>query len=281
LAQELYSWTDRWRAIGGRSTTYLINEASQEESAYGHDRQTKAGYYARRADIAAKGGCFPVTDQGKADCVREERDAARQGIHDEYDLEAQRVTSVWTRYMGIAAMIGMGVGIFSLTLIFVTFREARRTADEAKRSADAAHDANRAWLKGRAEFQMRPFIEGDTVVFLLAVELQNVGVSPAILTEGIDVAACVCVHPLNPTWAMEAALQKIDRHFYGSRPNRGKTIFPDGSYKYTLELRAKIEPAVTPVGIDVAIPPDWPYTDDDLVAFIAIGVWYKSAGGEG
>jgi hypothetical protein len=48
--------------------------------------------------------------------------------------------------MGVAAIIAMFVGIVGVGLIYTTFHETRRSADEAKRSADAFIDAERGRL---------------------------------------------------------------------------------------------------------------------------------------
>ena len=69
-----------------------------------------------------------LSPAAKHDCIHEAADTAREGQHDERDLEAQLVTSVWTHYMGLAAIGGTAFGIIGIFLVLATFRETKRSA---------------------------------------------------------------------------------------------------------------------------------------------------------
>ena len=53
------------------------------------------------------------------------------------DLVAQQRSALWTSIMGVTAIVGLTASIIGVWLVYATFRETRRTADEARRSADA------------------------------------------------------------------------------------------------------------------------------------------------
>ena len=119
------------------TTAWLVSSANELQLGYQQHAKTGADGYTNRANIAAESRCLVLSPEAASGCIREEREAARQGRRDEYDLEAQRTMAVWTQYMGIAAIVGMGVGIFGIGLIFVTFRETRRAAEAAHKTHNA------------------------------------------------------------------------------------------------------------------------------------------------
>lgn len=167
-------------AIAGGGGLWIYSDANRLQSAYEHQAKEKAQRYADRADIAVKRHCGPLLAQAARDCRREEYAAARQGQHDEYDLQAQLVTSVWTKAMGLAALVGMVVGIFGVGLIYVTFRETRRAAKSAENSLEHARDTAKRQL--RAYLVAKSFrISGVLVDHTPRVmfELKNVGQTPA------------------------------------------------------------------------------------------------------
>lgn len=102
-----------------------------------HQAAEKAAKYANTTDIAVQsegvGISAPPTDGG----IAEPRDSDREGQRNEYDLEAQQVMANWTRVMGQAAIIGMGIGTVGLFLIFTTFLETSKAADSANKTYQA------------------------------------------------------------------------------------------------------------------------------------------------
>lgn len=171
-------------AFSGGSGWMLYNEADRLETAYEQRAKDKARYYADRAHIAAKGHCARLPPPAQRQCIREERDAARQGTHDEYDLQAQLVTSVWTRHMGIAAIIGMAVGMFGVGLIFATFRATRKGVEAAQKTHEAFVALERPRLKISAG---DIFSEGRRLIIVLRAEntgkaagyVEQIGSTPA------------------------------------------------------------------------------------------------------
>lgn len=121
-------------------------QASAEETRAHVEAQDRAADEANAAGIGVIAKCV-VAELSEEDCAAEAEREARPDQRDEYDLEAQRTMAAWTRAMGIAALIGMGVGIAGLGLIYTTFRETRRQAQIAQQNLQAFYESERAILR--------------------------------------------------------------------------------------------------------------------------------------
>lgn len=100
-------------------------------------------------------------------CRREIEDSYRDYYKEARDLEAQRTTAIWTAFMGAAALLGMAVSIIGVGLVFITFREARRS--------------NLIAMSDR-----KPSLDADTIVFheqgesiKVQIDIKNFGQSEA------------------------------------------------------------------------------------------------------
>lgn len=157
---------------------WLISEATESQRAYQQRSKAEADGYASRADIATKGRCLDLPANAQQQCAQEKSETARQGRRNEYDLEAQQTMAVWTRYMGIAAIIGMAVGIFGVGLIYVTFRETRRAAASAQNTHQAFVAVERPRLIARAR---GCYYDADKRRVIVQIEAENIGKSTAHL----------------------------------------------------------------------------------------------------
>ncbi len=161
----------------------IYTDADRLQRSYEQSAAEKARDYTSRANVNRERRCLRLRSQAKQDCIREESEAARQGQHDEYDLQAQLVTSAWTRAMGIAAIIGMTFGIIGVGLVFITFRETRRAADASAKTYSAFTQLERARVIARTSnvYWNPPHI------MAVKITLSNVGRSTAtILTAHCD-----------------------------------------------------------------------------------------------
>lgn len=180
--------------IAAMAWIWIYPAASYLDHAYQREADEQAEYYAKRSDIAATNRCSAIPTPGRAQCMAEERDAARSSQRNEYDLAAQRTMAVWTRAMGLAALVAMAVGVVGVGLVFVTFRETRRganaaasSAEYAARSAKAAVDQHRAWLKVQAlsiskvTFSKAMNRDGqpEYISATISIDMENVGATPA------------------------------------------------------------------------------------------------------
>jgi len=142
---------------------------TQYQLAADRDEQQQASAAGERIELECS-----VLEPSFAECVQQIEQEASQAQQGRDDLHAQRTMAVWTRAMGIAAIIGMSVGVLGLGLIFYTFRETRRAA-EAGRDANAiARDQQRARIVPFARWEPVNLNEGQIVL-----GCENVGFSPA------------------------------------------------------------------------------------------------------
>ena len=95
-------------------------------------RSEAAKVYQDDAYISDSCEIAPVAVSTKPQCLNAEREAAKEGQRSNSDLEAQQTVAVWTQAMGKAAILGTGVGIVGLFLIFTTFWETRRAANASR-----------------------------------------------------------------------------------------------------------------------------------------------------
>lgn len=124
----------------------VSQQARYEQAAVDH-----ADEYARHAHEKAEKPCRLLTGSEQAKCAanadREEQDQSRDKRREYDDLVAQQTSALWTGIMGLAAITGMILSVVGVGLVYATFRETRRTANEAARSADAFIATERGWLK--------------------------------------------------------------------------------------------------------------------------------------
>ncbi|QLC25771.1 hypothetical protein HFP57_12590 [Parasphingopyxis algicola] len=110
------------------------------------EAEENANEYGDSTHIAVECEAADIVSASADQCIDTEREAAQQAERNERDLEAQKTMAVWTQVMGKAAIIGMGVGIVGLMLIFTTFWETRKAADSAAATYDAYVSIERAKL---------------------------------------------------------------------------------------------------------------------------------------
>lgn len=185
--QRIVKWFRRWGTalavavaiisalgVGG----YLFVETERATLQYKHRAAQKAEEYRERARVETQTRCFLVPGlENIAECSREEDEAARQGQHDEYDLQAQRETVAWTRAMGVAALIAMVAGIIGIGLVFLTFKATRR-------AADSATDTYKAFVNvERGRLVVAPLMIGHFAEHILSVQarITNIGKSGATI----------------------------------------------------------------------------------------------------
>ena len=82
--------------------------------------------------------CAPLPNEAESNCRREVEDSYRDYYKESRDLEAQRVTAMWTALMGSAALVGMVFSIIGVGLVFATFQQTLKQAAEIKESVASA-----------------------------------------------------------------------------------------------------------------------------------------------
>ena len=178
---------------------WLWSGASSQEASYKTEAQDRADDYAHAARTEAQNACIAAKAPQLAECVQNRTQDLRPEQRQEYDLEAQRIMAAWTRAMGIAAIIGMAVSILGVGLIFVTFQETRRAANEANRTANEAEKTRLAYVareRGHLRFSRThaniaadPPLGERLTVWLV---FENIGVSVAeIVSISFDIGDSV------------------------------------------------------------------------------------------
>jgi hypothetical protein len=160
---------------------YRAAEAEQIDIALQANEQAQIQDDQARREIER--GCQNLPGPGeRIDCeqqAHQEPDKAKREIR---DLEAQQTMALWTRYMGLAAIIGTTVGIIGVGLIFFTFKETRRTAEIADRNHRAFALFESAVLV--IEFAKPPsfFVEDGKMHMRFRLKCTNAGRTSAFVT---------------------------------------------------------------------------------------------------
>ncbi|TCM18155.1 hypothetical protein EDF56_105505 [Novosphingobium sp. PhB165] len=121
-------------------------------------------------------GCAVATEDRRSDLCAQWKaaDAA----------QASANWTLWTVWLGLFGLcIGFGTLIAAAIAAFWAKRAAEYTkagAVEAKRSADAAKEANRPWLRMEIEEAGRLHVESDYLSVFCDVSIDNFGNSPAL-----------------------------------------------------------------------------------------------------
>ena len=123
----------------------LSRDAEFQRQADDHSRK-----YAAYAQEQIRENCFPLSGVHKANCISEKRHDYREDRREERDLVAQRNSANWAYIMGAAAVLGMVLSAVGVVLVWITFRETRRTAqiayDALEHEKATALAINRPWL---------------------------------------------------------------------------------------------------------------------------------------
>lgn len=127
----------------------LAKQAEYERASYERSREYTADTYG-----PAYNACLRLSGVSQVDCIAQTHQERRENTRQEDDLVAQQTMSVWTFLMGGAAIVGMLLSAVGVYLVYSTFQEAKRTAN-------AAVDANELALR-LANTQMRAWIGFDS-----------------------------------------------------------------------------------------------------------------------
>jgi hypothetical protein len=153
-------------AIGWGWNYGLVQERSYEQEAgEAHAAQTKNGCLQMvRGPLVKKADGEPCAPNEKA---QQENDNRRDYV----GLVAQRSSALWAKIMGIAALIGMGLSLVGVALVWTTFRETRKANTI---SSESMHRQLRAYITvDQAEHEQEDTEECVTLT------INNSGATPA------------------------------------------------------------------------------------------------------
>lgn len=133
------------------------------------------------------------------DCLKKVQPSMRMRISErrrEYDdLVAQQTSAHWTALMGFTALLGLLVSAGGILLVFRTFEETKRTADEAMRAADVAEASRQAYVEAERGLvvvlaatggptNIETWAEaGSTIDYNASITVKNLGPAMARSTE--------------------------------------------------------------------------------------------------
>jgi len=150
-------------------------DAVRNQNAAEVEAQQRATEYASDARAVTTPTCI-ASKLSATQCNREIREIARPDQRNEYDLEAQRTMAAWTRAMGLAAIVGMAVGIFGLGLIYKTWDATREAAENSRKTLQAYIGKERAFVRPTSAFVALSANALDPAHGLI-IKFENVGLS--------------------------------------------------------------------------------------------------------
>lgn len=109
------------------------------------DNQTRE--YTAYTDQEIRKACLRLPPVDKQECAAKARHEQRAYQRNEQDLVAQRQSALWAYIMGAAAVIGMGLSVIGVILVWTTFRETRRTAVIAQKNLEVFQQAERGFVR--------------------------------------------------------------------------------------------------------------------------------------
>jgi hypothetical protein len=130
-------WSLRETAIAV-SALFLLGPVTlgiTQQAGYDDAARQKTAEYARYADQDVAEACRGVANVELVHCFSDARIKAelqkRDYEHEQADLVAQRTAALWTAIMGFAAVIGMGLSVLGVYLVWTTFRETKKANEIA------------------------------------------------------------------------------------------------------------------------------------------------------
>ena len=127
-------------ALASAAVAYAIIHGLKEQSVYEQEARDGHTVYSRNSRAQIEHPCFGMAAPKRADCIAEARYQQAERENDnrrEYaDLVAQRTSALWTKIMGIAALVGMLLSSMGVILVWTTFRETRRAAEVSEKNLD-------------------------------------------------------------------------------------------------------------------------------------------------
>jgi hypothetical protein len=161
----------------------VFHERGYQQEAANNTRQY-AAYAEYKVGEACAGVAAPQLSHCRAEARAEGELEKRQYEHDEADLIAQRKAALWTSIMGIAALLGMGLSIVGVVLVYVTFRATRDGNKISERIGEAQTRAYMSVTACKLTFRdgkpsIRPTIRNSGQSPALAVRWQGtIHISP-------------------------------------------------------------------------------------------------------
>lgn len=134
-------------------------------------------------------------------------------------LYAQKDQVSWAKYMFFATFGSIVLSVIGFLLLW-------RTLHHTRRSADAAHDANKPWIEAVVTEKLAFRFHPKLTRIELMISLRNRGNSPAT---GVMARAILVAVPEDYHSEQNVAIARLEEmmdHWDSSQPDRGMAIFP-------------------------------------------------------
>ena len=162
---------------------YAVNHGLQQQALYDQEARDAHAEYAKYSRAEIEQSCVALAAPKKAECIRkatpEYEKQENDNRREQADLVAQRTSALWTKIMGLAALIGMALSAVGVWLVKITFDETRNANTIAR---DAYLADNRAWLVVSDVLASPIGCEirnGQKMFFFeVSVIIKNIGTSP-------------------------------------------------------------------------------------------------------
>jgi hypothetical protein len=117
----------------GIGLVVILTDLTAVDRAYVENAAKRADDYRRAADDEFSQRCIWLLPLQAEECRYNANNAAAEQAHEEHDLAAQRQTAWWTKWMGLAAIVGVIASLVGVGLVWFTFRETRAATRVARR----------------------------------------------------------------------------------------------------------------------------------------------------
>ncbi len=202
---------------------WLIFEGLYQQRLLRKHAQTEAESYAYRANVLAERRCAGLDPDAQFSCKQLMNETARQGRRSEREVEAQLVSSLWAKQVGVATILTTLISMISAALIFFTFKQTRSTGQRQLRAYAGVRDA---WHNPKAvKLEFRIVNSGQTAAFKVFVT------SKSVINESEPMFAPHDFGILDPAQAMEGGIndKRMTTH------KKSKTSTSAGSIEFKSE----------------------------------------------
>lgn len=206
----------------------LWQSTEYEREANGHARE-----YAAYTDKKIRQSCLSLPPVYQQDCTAQARHEQRNYERNERDLVAQRQSALWTLIMGAAAVMGMGLSVIGVILVWITFRETQGANKISEQTI-------RPWLViDETEDMLFRFYVSDSgdvcLSFWPKIWLKNIGQTPAK-----NVIFFAELSPINPE-AFAAWNDKVTRAVKMVRTSAGAHLAPGERIAHRIAEMSEVE----------------------------------------
>lgn len=156
----------------------VLTHLTTVDRAYENDAAQAAHISSQRADYMIGQHCRRLPPPAAQECAYQARNTEEQQQREERELAAQRQTAWWTKWMGVAAIVGIAVGIIGAWLIYITYRTSVQTAERELRPYLLFDDATIEYAGETAghgiwRFGFKLVNYGQTPARLISAEIQR------------------------------------------------------------------------------------------------------------